>query len=145
MIRSFIFVLLFVVAFQSNAMSDRCTYPLKNEIGVTPMVLAENYFLRIHKTLAGELDPFVLGDGGVVVGYLLTESKKVLVLYENRDTHPFTSKVDKAFNNGWPFLLVKKSCTVELKSKKHISALHSIVTRLMNISKNAEIVYLSLQ
>jgi hypothetical protein len=130
---------------------SKCIYPLRHLNGLTTQVLSQNYLLQTHKTLAGELDPFVLGDGGVVTATWLADfaptrnatAPVFFILFEKDSSHPFTTAVHKAYYTGWPYVILNRTCVKELTNKKQIAALQYLVVRHMNPPKGSQFKYFS--
>lgn len=136
------------ISFSAMAESRKCSHPLRNTQGLTPMSLSDSYLLKIHKTLAGELDPVVLGDGGVVTATWVAgvqpnprEGSLFFVIYEGDSDHLQTSKIDKAYYAGWPYVIIKTNCLSEMKSDKHVQALQSLVWRHMKPPRGSHLKY----
>lgn len=127
---------------------SKCLYPLRSPQGLNPADLSDSYLIKIHKTLAGELDPFVLGDGGLVTGSWLagarptpTEAIPFFVIFEGDADHPNITKIDEAYYKGAQYLLVKANCLSQMKNEKQIKALQSLVTRHMKPPRGTQFKY----
>lgn len=148
MMKSLIVCLSVLVSLSAFADISNCLQPLKNTQGLNPLSLQDSYLLRIHKTLAGELDPFVLGDGGIVTATWIAgvhptkdEAKIFMVMFEPNGDHPNTTQIDKAYYKGWPFLLIKANCLAPMENERQVKALNALVTRHMNPPRGSQFKY----
>jgi hypothetical protein len=152
MIKSLTVIVSLLISFSVMADPTKCFYPLRSPQGLNPLNLNDSYLIKIHKTLAGELDPFVLGDGGLVTGTwlagpkpLVQESIPFFIIFERNTDYPNTTKIDEAYYRGAPYLLVKASCLAELKNGQQIKALQSLVTRHLKPPKGSLFKYFTFQ
>lgn len=134
-----------LVSLSALANPNTCIQPLRNTLGLNPASLQDSYLLRIHKTLAGELDPYVLGDGGIVTATWLagvraspTEANIFFVIFESDSEHLNTTKITKSYYKGSLFLLIKANCLAAMQNEKQMRALHTLVTSLMNPPRNSQ-------
>jgi len=152
MIKIFTVIIGVMISFGVMANPAKCLYPLRSLQGLNPNNLNDSYLIKIHKTLAGELDPYVLGDGGLVTGTLLAGPKPIaqgsnpfFIIFESDTDHPNTTKIDEAYNKGAQFFLVKVACLAELKNGQQIKALQSLVFRHMKPPKGSFFKYYTFQ
>lgn len=152
MIKGLIVGLALMVSVNVFADAEKCLQPLKNTNGLNPLSLQDSYLLRIHKTLAGELDPIVLGDGGIVTATWVAgvqptkkEASILLVIFEHDSDHPNTTKIDRSYYRGWPFLLLKASCLEQMQNEKQMRALDDLVRRHLNPPRNSLFKFYSFQ
>lgn len=152
MIKTLSVIVSLLISFSVMADPAKCLYPLRSPQGLNPLNLNDSYLIKIHKTLAGELDPFVLGDGGLVTGSWLAGAKPVsqesmpfFIIFEGDTDHPNTTKIDEAYYKGAQYMLVKTNCLTELKNGQQIRALQSLVTRHMKPPKGSLFKYYTFQ
>lgn len=144
MMKILIIGLTLLISFNVFADAEKCFQPLKNTNGLNPMSLQDSFLLRIHNTLAGELDPLILGDGGIVTATWVAgvqptkkEASMFFIIFEDDSEHPNTTKIDKSYYRGWPFLLLKASCLGQMQNEKQMKALDDLVRRHLNPPRNS--------
>ncbi len=144
MMKILVIGLTLLISLNVFADTQTCFQPLKNTNGLSPMSLQDSYLLRIHKTLAGELDPVILGDGGIVTATWVAgvqptkkEASIFFIIFEGDSDHPNTTKIDKSYYRGWPFLLLKASCLGQLQNERQMKALDDLVRRHLNPPRNS--------
>ena len=152
MIKGLVVIVGLLISFSVLADPVKCIYPLRSPQGLNPLNLKDAYLIKIHKTLAGELDPFALGDGGLVTGSWLAGPKPIFqesipffIIFEGDTDHPNTTKIDEAYYKGAPYILVKTNCLAEMKSAQQIKALQSLVARHMKPPKGSLFKYYTFQ
>ncbi len=152
MIKSLTVIVILLISFSVMADPEKCLYSLRSPLGLNPLILNDSYLIKIHKTLSGELDPIVLGDGGLVTGSWLAgpkpipqESMPFFIIFEGDTNHPNTTKIDEAYYRGAPYLLVKANCLAEIKNGQQIRALQSLVTRHLKPPKGSLFKYFTFQ
>lgn len=152
MIKSLTVIVSLLISFTVMADTSNCIYSLRSPQGLNPLNLNDSFLIKIHKTLAGELDPVVLGDGGLVTGSWLAgpkplaqESIPFFIIFEGDIDHPNTTRIDEAYFRGAQFLLVKASCLAELKDGQKIRALQSLVTRHLKPPRGSVFKYYTFQ
>tara|TARA_B110001454_G_C12723326_1_gene436673 strand:- start:30246 stop:30704 length:459 start_codon:yes stop_codon:yes gene_type:complete len=152
MIKSLTFIFGLLMSMSLMADPAKCLYPLRSPQGLNPLSLNDSFLIKIHKTLAGELDPFVLGDGGLVTGTWLAGAKPIsqesvpfFIIFEGDIDHPNTTKIDEAYYKGVQFFLIKANCLAQMKNEKQIKAVQSLVTRHMKPPKGSYFKYYTFQ
>lgn len=142
----FFFVVGVFLFFSTGVLADaeRCIQPLRHTQGLSSTDLQTHYLLRIHKTLAGELDPMVLGDGGIITATWIAgvqptknEATIFFVIFESDNDYPTTAKIDKSYFKGWPFLLLKADCLAPMQNERQMKVLQDLVTRHLSPPRNS--------
>ncbi len=148
MLKSVVLFVALLGSASSWAGPSQCLFPLRSTAAINPIDLSQSYVVQVHKTIAGELDPYVLGDGGVTSASLISDAgskpstlNTVFVLFENSDAHPITDQIDNFLNRGISILLIKKDCVSPMINKKQTSALYSLVIRHMKLPKGSQVQY----
>lgn len=138
MFRNLLVLVLLFISSATLAAPLSCLNHLRSLQGLNPLDVQRSYLLKVLGTLYGELDPYILGDGGIMTATLISDAGKTnsslapditFVIYEKDQNHPKVSKIDKAFYKGWTYLLLKRSCVAEVTNKKQMQGMNELVRR----------------
>lgn len=80
--------------------------------------------VRVMNAIAAELDPFVLGDGGLMV-FADPISNKRIVVYERGEAAPYTRDMIDLANRG-VMVTLKKSCLASVRDRSAIEIMEHI-------------------